>query len=59
MNIVYSAAKMCIQKENTIEALDSLSTKFAVLYATANQLTENEYLDVIARINAKKAQLEA
>lgn len=57
MSIMYNAGKMCIMTAKTVEALDSLATKFGVLYMAANQLTEDEYLDLIGRINTKKAQI--
>lgn len=58
MSIMYNAGKMCIMTANTIEDLDALATKFGVLYMAANQLTKDEYLDLIGRINAKKAQIQ-
>lgn len=58
MSIMYNAGKMCIMTANAIEDLDALATKFGVLYMAANQLTEDEYLDLIGRINAKKAQIQ-
>ena len=58
MSIMYNAGKMCIMIAKTIEDLDALATKFGVLYMAANQLTEDEYLDLIGRINAKKAQIQ-
>lgn len=57
MSIMYNAGKMCIMTANTVEDLDALATKFGVLYMAANQLTEDEYLDLIGRINTKKAQI--
>ena len=58
MSIMYNAGKMCIMAAKTIEDLDALATKFGVLYMAANQLTEDEYLDLIGRINTKKAQIQ-
>lgn len=58
MSIMYNAGKMCIMIAKTIEDLDALATKFGVLYMAANQLTEDEYLDLIGRINTKKAQIQ-
>lgn len=58
MSIMYNAGKMCIMTANAIEDLDALATKFGVLYMAANQLTDDEYLDLIGRINTKKAQIQ-
>ena len=58
MSIMYNAGKMCIMTAKTIEDLDALATKFGVLYMAASQLTEDEYLDLIGRINTKKAQIQ-
>lgn len=58
MSIMYNAGKMCIMTANAIEDLDALATKFGVLYMAANQLTEDEYLDLIGRIDTKKAQIQ-